>query len=1037
MMSADIDRADEDRRRMNVSNRTWKGIGLALALILGVGLATRYWVVPAIIRGQLQARYGGLVQFRGWWLGRSSAGVKNLALGEGPGRGATIWARAARVETDLSIGKLLRGRFLPDRITLEKPEITFRISADGKPLTHPPLKGGEKVAEVPDVLVRNGRITLSQDGRPAMTVGPVDAELATAPEGGEAFRGETTDPVWGRWTASGRFDPGFKTGEIRLRSVGAVAVDPNKTARIPFVPRDVWNHVEPTGPVAISLDMTTGPQSRVVTTCEFRGASLHLETLGLEAEGATGTMVVDGGRVRLAGLSGRAIGGTVSARGSLDFEQKPPKLDLTLDLAGVDVARTPKSWHLAEGGLTGKLTGQVHLLVALTADGADLSGSSGEATVEGATIGGVPVKSLKIAMKAEGDALRYETDDEAETEAGTTGALGVGSLVPWLVAIQAPPAQDPPKAEKPARGGFVLPKSLSTQVEFEDVDLRDVLARVQALGIPLPFTISGRLSLKAKAKIPLGSLRDVKAYAFHGEATLRAASIAHVDLGEIRARVDLEDGVLDLTEFRGVLVDAPEGDAAHPPRPTEPVAREGPLPIGGFRGRLHAELSPPGRLEAHFEGNALPVGELTAPVLPHPTPLSGGLSFAVDAGADVRKMTDLAAWTFSGRTDAASLRYRDTTLDRVGCSFALKEGRLILPDIQAILARQPLAANLALEVRPPYAFDGALSVTGWDLDAALGFIPAFPRPSPLGGRMSAATRAGGTLSPLDWRIDGAGRVQAFRAGPLVLGDLPVAWTTEGDTLRVRIRDDRPTGGTIAAEALIPVRGDRAITGTATIKKLDVASAAGLIGGAPAMSGRVDGRGTFRVRPNPGPGEAAVEGDLTVSAPDLTVQGLPTRNLQAVLEAKGGGLRCDFYAEGLGGKMQLVGTVPLEAGPAPTEVEASLKAVGFRIEGLLKALGVGGAAAGLEGVGAIDANIRTRLTEPELRVRGVAEAREVTWGDGFPLGSMRGVVTLSPEGWRVDELTGDVLGGTARGSVVAARPRAGPSRMEFNLDVDRA
>ena len=117
--------------------------------------------------------------------------------------------------------------------------------------------------------------------------------------------------------------------------------------------------------------------------------------------------------------------------------REPPKIDLNLGLHGVDVARTPKSWQLDEAGLTGKLDGQAHLLVYLTKDGADLTGSSGEAVLTGGTIGEIPFKSLKLTMRAEGNNLQYET--------GSNSAAWLDRWVAWhLVAFQTTP--DSPKS---------------------------------------------------------------------------------------------------------------------------------------------------------------------------------------------------------------------------------------------------------------------------------------------------------------------------------------------------------------------------------------------------------------------------------------------------------------------------------------------------------------------------------------------------------------------------------------------------------------
>ena len=159
-----------------------------------------------------------------------------------------------------------------------------------------------------------------------------------------------------------------------------------------------------------------------------------------------------------------------------------------------------------------------------------------------------------------------------------------------LIALQNPPA---PKAKASARvrvddppakkGGIRLPKSITTQIELEDVDLKTLVDRASGMGIHIPVPVAGRLSLKATATIPLGNLRDIKDYTFRGDATLTAASIAGVDLGHVQARLALDKGVLDLTDFRGQLVDLPDGGVkGRRPEATAPVPAQGPLPPGGF-----------------------------------------------------------------------------------------------------------------------------------------------------------------------------------------------------------------------------------------------------------------------------------------------------------------------------------------------------------------------------------------------------------------------------------------------------------------------
>ncbi len=81
---------------------------------------------------------------------------------------------------------------------------------------------------------------------------------------------------------------------------------------------------------------------------------------------------------------------------------------------------------------------------------------------------------------------------------------------------------------------------------------------------------------------------------------------------------------------------------------------------------------------------------------------------------------------------------------------------------------------------------------------------------------------------------------------------------------------------------------------------------------------------------------------------------------------------------------------------------------------------------MKGLGAIDANIRNTLAGAGagLSAHGVAEFRNLSWGTRYPLGQLRGIVALSPTTWRIEPLTGELLGGLASGFAWGTTPRRG-------------
>ena len=1041
---------------MRIPPKVWKSLGIGIVVLLAIGLIVRAWVVPGLIARQIEARYAGKVKVGGWWLGGSSSGITGLELYEGEGGSREPWAKAEAIETDLTLGGLLSGKTNPGKITLRAPSIVFRLDKDGHPLTKIPLKGGgggsRGSGALPAVLVEKAVLTISQEGREPMVVTGVDAKLASAADG-EHLDAEAKDPTWGDWKVVGKFDSGFQNGEIHLSSAGAQA-DAKKVRAIPFVPAEVWKNIEPTGPVDVRLDLTVAMASKnpmgFLAEVDLKGTDARIDPLDITATGTTGTIKIDGGHVSVAKVAGMAVGGRVRADGALDFTGPAARFDLALDLDKVDVAKAPARWQLKEDGITsGLLTGKADLKAVLAAGGVDLTGTTGEAVVEGGELQGIPIKSLRLSLKAEGGDLHYE---QPKGDAGDKAALRPRTPI-HRVSFQkpaAPPAPEEPKVKasvkanedpKKKAGGFKLPKSITTQIELEDVDLRELAKKAAGMNIHIPVPVAGKLSLKADATIPLGDFKDIKAYVFRGDAKLKGASIDGVDLGNVELRLVLDKGVLDLTDFRGQLVDLPDGGVQGiRPEATAPVPAQGALPPGGFRGHVHAELSPPGKLSAHFEAQALPVGELAAPAFPKPTPVSGLLTFDLDATADLANPTDPKSWDVNGHLKSERIAYLKTTLDALSASFSLKQGHLDVPDLAARLSGKPLSGRLAADLAAPYAFDGRLDVKDWDLSDVLTLVPGAPSPAPVDGLLTARASAKGTLSPRDLRTDGEGKIANFRAGPVPLGDVPFHWKTDGDFILATITEARPFGGKLSASAKVPAKGEGPIRAVIDARGIDTAQMTALMPDEKVkLTGKADGRLDILVPSRPAEGAPQVEANLKLSAPDLTVQGVPAEGVSATISVHRGVVKYEVLADSLGGKIKFKGDIPLGPAPAGAETPAQgngeFRAIGFNLGGVWKGIGMGDSLAPLDGLAAVDANVRTFAGRSGLYARAVAEVRDLHWGK-MPLGHFKGTLAFTPTAWRIDPLGGVLLGGEARGTAWGETPTRGPRRTGFEVAVDR-
>ena len=1036
---------------MRISRKVRRRLAGAL-VITAVALAVsavvvRTWVVPKVIIAQIGKFYGGKVEVRSWWLDRHSAGLVGVVLHEGKAADSPEWLTAERVSTDLSLDGLLRGQFVPTKVVIERPKLALRF--DGKnqmtskipliPQPQPKGKGDAKAVPLPELVIADGSVSVKQEGREELSIAVVGGSL-NAKDGREILDAATEDPTWGRFALSGDFAPDFQEGVVRLATGPNLVVDQNKTSRLPFVPTDVWTNLEPRGPVEakvqISLNLKDPTPVHVHTDIELHHVSAKLQTLGITATDTTGQIVVDDDKVTVRNLEGKTLGGNIGAGGRLDFDpRQPPRFDMAMTLNQIDITQAPKAWQLDKVGANGRLSGDVDLKVALAPNGPDLTGTVGRAVIEGGSFQGIPVKSLSVTMRAEGQNLQY---DAGLPGSSPTMTAADGSPIPpkegdapeaalwnsleeavplltiwnggrlvsgWIASEMKNQKADPAKTGK---GGITLPRTVSTEVELEDVDLDMILDKARKYGIKIPVPVAGKFTLKAKATIPIASPGDLKQYLFHGEASLKAASIDHVDIGRIDAKLDLADGVLELSDFRGQFVDHPSGDDDHPPIETGLPARDGALAAGGFRGGVKIQLAPRGRLSAHFEGHDLPLGELAAPALPVPTPLSGLLSLKAEASADIALLGDPTAWTVAGHADSRRIKYQGAVLDQVATRIRLGDGKASVEEFTATLAGRPLTANANLAVASPYAFDGRVDVKGWELSEILAFVPGVPRPSPASGTIDAQGEANGTLTPFAIQTRGSARILRAKteAGPM--GNLVLQWTTDRDAIAITGVEAQTFGGRLSAEARIPIKAGSPLEASANFKGIDLAPLAStLLGDELKLTGLADGRVKV-VMPLDA---SSIDADVRINAPDLTVRGIPAESAHVTVKGVKDRLDFEVTAESLGGQIRFTGTAPVGGDRTKMIVNAELQAAGFQMLSLWRGLGLSGEITKFNGLAAVAMNLRATVKPFALWARGGFEFRDLHMeSPRVPIGGLRGDLSRTPTTWRVDKLVGDLFGG---------------------------
>ncbi len=413
------------------------------------------------------------------------------------------------------------------------------------------------------------------------------------------------------------------------------------------------------------------------------------------------------------------------------------------------------------------------------------------------------------------------------------------------------------------------------------------------------------------------------------------------------------------------------------------------------------------------------------------------------ARGEVARLGEAAAWQGQANIQADRITYQGATLDTLAAQLSLRDGRLNVPKLAANLNGQPLTGAGELGVAAPYPFNVKLDVSKWDISDVLSLVPNAPKSVPIDGAITAVLEASGQLAPRTVRVDGQGRIANLQASQVTIGDVPFRVATEKDAIVLDVVDAQPFGGQLSMRAQVPTGGDQPVRAEASFANVDLAQVAAALPESSELSltGKADGKADLVVRPDAPDGTPPLELDLSLKAPDLTVQGLAASGLQADVNLLDGVLHYDLYAESLGGKVKLKGSAPVSgedqpapANPARTTVpQARLQAAGFTLDQLWQVLGIDGALTDLEGQWALDANLAGMPSMSRLRLGGVIEARELTW-NSIPIGNVRAVVYRTPTSWRIARVSGTIFGGTVEGSARGTTPSDAPTESRFDARI---
>lgn len=573
---------------MRLSTRGRLAITIALAFMSAVAIFS-FWIIPGTISGRIRALVpGSRVRIDRWWVIGRAGGIDGIAWFEGFHDDSIEWARARRVETDLGLSALFAGRTSPGRIILIEPIVSIRIDRNGR-LIHPP--GFRKPADsdpLATVELKNGTLKIEQEGRPPLIVSAIDGTLKNGPDGWK-LTARTQDSHWGHWRVDAQFAADFQTGTLTISGLN-VQAGVEKTACIPWVSPRVWERVGLDGPMDVRETITYASGAdrpvRAETWVNLRGTNVSIPRLHLEVEGVRGEVAVADRVVKINHANGFALDGTIGIDGTIDYRDEAVIARLDARLDDVSITEAPANWRLEPLEISaGRLSGTAAIHATAGTDRLDLSGSTGEAVVKQARVRGIPVESLTIRMQGEGSDLRYESDPPPAApplpSAFSGRLMQAARLMSGLAAVRAgrPGARlliplntlGKRPGESVAKSSRVdWPAHATGRIVLDHIAIESLMDEAARAGVRLPFEASGRISIELDSTLPIDDPAHLGGYRGAGSIEFHEAEIAGIALDEIRARVRLADGVLELSEFQPMTAGATVAE------PTERVAAVAP-----------------------------------------------------------------------------------------------------------------------------------------------------------------------------------------------------------------------------------------------------------------------------------------------------------------------------------------------------------------------------------------------------------------------------------------------------------------------------
>lgn len=787
------------------------------------------------------------------------------------------------VTADVSLADLLAGKVAPTQIMLRGPRLTLEFDKAGKLRTQLPESRVQADTPIPSIVLEDGTLTLRQEGRPDFELHGLGLQLKPG-VGILALGGTADDPHWGRWTIGGVLSTNSRSGEVTLQTQNA-PLKLGLLQSIPFIPPATWKHVKPSGSTPATILLTAPAEGSLqydVRLSPKAAAAIELPDAEITVGDVSGAIRIRDSRVELAGCQGHVAKGTLALDGNLNFKPEPSLLQLKVAAKGLDVRELPESWSLPKE-LEGKLKGHADLELRAHADGRVEPRGGGQAVLEDARIAGLPAE-ITFRLRGVGSRYRFEPDKSTES---------LGSL---MSLVQVALIHQEPTSLQPKPAGQARPTTVDANLTLRDIEIAEMLEKFK---VELPYKIGGKVTLKATISVPLTQATSLKLYRVRGTFQSPEIFFEGLHARDVVADVEFAEGVLKLTSLRG-KIPAAKGTSDSP---------------GEFHGTAVAAVNPRGDLTARLDLTEIPLGEVLSAIPNASNDIQGRVSGNANFTAPLYELTDPTKWVASAELRSNSIAAFGRTARNARLGVVVEKGTATLKDSKAVVEGIPTTLDATLSLVRPFSVLGTVHTSAIAATDLRRLLPEFTFPVEISGALAAEASVKGTLSPITLAWSGSVTASSLRIGGHGANRLEGKWALDEKRFLIKSLRAEIYGGKLTGSADIP--RDQSAKGQFHIAfdSIDSKLATKELPDFPVqLTGLVSGEVNGTLPPSK-PGQPRVgTADLKLTAPEMTVQGIPAEQLTGKVILKTTDIDYELEGHALGGTFDLKGRYPLQPMP---------------------------------------------------------------------------------------------------------------------------